>query len=562
MSVNLPHLVLILAAGRLPDRQLGPAPLLHEHPLDLPAGSDLALQRIIQHYRERSPTSKLVAVIDRDSKWHHRCLGNLLDQLMLITPQTSVGNSLLSALDSLEPDQQILVNPITALPDEVLIPTCGVVISATSQRRENWSAFKTLAPKGPNDLLSKLDKFKLNEIPSYAFTGLLSGKCHQLKEALISLTPQQRKDLAWLAAALLQQHHAEVVLSQWRDLGHRATYARSRREHLVSRTHNKVIYDAQADLIVKTSKDQNRLQAEAFYLEHLPKALQRFFPTVVSNNIDCGIELEYIPFPSLAELFLHWEAGASGWDQIFKRLGWILDEHTNRSTPVIGSPAWLFSLKLIERIHIIDTCPPSTDWECFWSQPLEVNGSPLPSPRQCCDELIEKLRPIETDRPLHRIHGDLCFNNIMADPLHGTIRLIDPRGEQAPNQNIPLGYGDPRYELVKLLHSGVYLYDSVVNGFFTMEQRITNTTNQNQGSNAWKIKIIPPEHYELVRNLLTLMVRDRGLLHAEQRYLCASLFFSMLPLHNDSVIRQKMFTLIGCCLVTDSFSLLLPCENH
>ena len=29
--------VLILGAGHLPDRQIGPAPLLHDHPLDLPA---------------------------------------------------------------------------------------------------------------------------------------------------------------------------------------------------------------------------------------------------------------------------------------------------------------------------------------------------------------------------------------------------------------------------------------------------------------------------------------------------------------------------------------------
>ena len=112
--MNLPPLVLILAAGRLSDRQLGPAPLLHEHPLDLPAGSDLAIQRLIHHYRNRIPKSRLVAVIDRDSKWHHACLSDLLDHMMLITPQTSVGNSLLTALKQLEPDQQILVNPITA----------------------------------------------------------------------------------------------------------------------------------------------------------------------------------------------------------------------------------------------------------------------------------------------------------------------------------------------------------------------------------------------------------------------------------------------------------------
>ena len=75
--------VLILGAGHLPDRQLGPAPLLHDHPLDLPAGSDLAIQRLINHFRFHAPDRALVAVIDRGSHWHHHCLADQLDQILI-----------------------------------------------------------------------------------------------------------------------------------------------------------------------------------------------------------------------------------------------------------------------------------------------------------------------------------------------------------------------------------------------------------------------------------------------------------------------------------------------
>ena len=154
-----------------------------------------------------------------------------------------------------------------------------------------------------------------------------------------------------------------------------------------------------------------------------------------------------------------------------------------------------------------------------------------------------------------RIHGDLCFNNVLADPLHGTVRLIDPRGERATDPTIPLGYGDPRYDLIKLLHSGVYLYDAAVQGFFSLNP------DQDVGTaNSWRAQLVPPYNYQMVAKIFTQFSRNRQLSAAEERYLTASLFFSMLPLHSDSVRRQQLFTLIACCLVTDCFNLLLPCE--
>ena len=155
--------VLILGAGHLPDRQLGPAPLLHDHPLDLPAGSDLAIQRLINHFRFHAPDRALIAVIDRGSHWHHHCLADQLDQLLEITPQPSAGDSLLEALHQLEGNPNLIINPITALPSLQKLPEQAVVISPTPQLRENWSAFRHPRPTGVAELLSKLQPGDANE---------------------------------------------------------------------------------------------------------------------------------------------------------------------------------------------------------------------------------------------------------------------------------------------------------------------------------------------------------------------------------------------------------------
>jgi len=113
-----------------------------------------------------------------------------------------------------------------------------------------------------------------------------------------------------------------------------------------------------------------------------------------------------------------------------------------------------------------------------------------------------------------------------------------------------VGYGDPRYDLVKLLHSGCYGYDLAVHGLFTLT---------GDPANGWQAQLHPPRQAELVAGQLIAFTRSRGLSPEEERWLTASLFFSMLPLHSDSLQRQLMLTLIGCCISQQTFNLLLPC---
>ena len=540
--------VLILAAGQLPERQLGPAPLLHRHPLDLPAGSDLALQRISAHYRRHWPQAQLMAVIDAASHSHYPAALHQLDQLLLIPPQTSIGASLEAALQRID-TPHVVVNPITVLPTATALPSCAVVLGDEALTRQNWSAFTTPQPRGANQLLSKLQPNQANEPASHPFTGLLSAPRLTLLELLTQLSTNQRSDLAWTAALLLEHHHAQVVHTPWHDLGHRATYARSRRSQLVSRSHNRVVYDPAADLISKRSSDLERLNAEAAYLQSLPPRLRRHFPALLGTSPQNGLELEYVPFPSLAELYLHWQIGPEGWAGILNRLGLIINELGHSSPAVRTSASWLYSNKLRHRLLQLDQHPPSPSWHQFWNQPLVLNGQRLPSPAACAQSTLEALAPLETQQDLQRIHGDLCFNNVLAEPLHAAVRLIDPRGEAAPDSAVPVGYGDPRYDLVKLLHSGCYGYDLAVHGLFTITGDVAK---------GWQAQLHPPHQADMVAQQLRAFVRQRGLSPEEETSLTASLFFSMLPLHSDNLQRQVMLSLIGCCISQQSFALLLP----
>ena len=90
----------------------------------------------------------------------------------------------------------------------------------------------------------------------------------------------------------------------------------------------------------------------------------------------------------------------------------------------------------------------------------------LPSLNSTITKLQNKLKQIEKQRPLAFGHGDLCFNNILIEPISGIIKLIDPKADSIGNNKI--GYVDPLYDLANLNHSFSCFYDSIVNNMFSI----------------------------------------------------------------------------------------------
>ena len=112
--------IIILAAGFVSNKTIGSTTFQNKHPLDLPAGSDLALQRICKFYRKNLPCSQIIVVIDDYDSWYYKCLESSVDEVIIIKRQSNYVESLNKALEllyeKLNFDSQIIVNPITAIP--------------------------------------------------------------------------------------------------------------------------------------------------------------------------------------------------------------------------------------------------------------------------------------------------------------------------------------------------------------------------------------------------------------------------------------------------------------
>ena len=253
------------------------------------------------------------------------------------------------------------------------------------------------------------------------------------------------------------------------------------------------------------------------------------------------MQLEYIPYPNIGELFLHWDIGRNTWFNIMKKLNLLITElkssQMNSYQRISVNAGWLYSEKLKRRREEIRNSQPDTHeivqmgWERWCSKKFTlkvVNGNNetniktinLPSLDQSISKLIEDLVPLEKDRKLSLIHGDLCFNNILVEPMSCSIKLIDPRGELPKDANWPIGYGDYRYDLIKILHSSRYLYDVIVNDLFEINGDLTGDIT---------LKLDLPSHYEDVDYAVNTNIIKNQLSDEEERLLCQT-YFSILPL--------------------------------
>ena len=129
-------------------------------------------------------------------------------------------------------------------------------------------------------------------------------------------------------------------------------------------------------------------------------------------------------------------------------------------------------------------------------------------------------------------HGDLCFSNMLFDSRVEAIKCIDPRGINASGE-LSL-YGDRRYDLAKLYHSVVGLYDFIIAGRFAL---------QHDNDNKHKLKFSHNQglHQEVVESFRKSVLKNSGYSEKEILAITVHLFLSMLPLHSDRPDRQKAF---------------------
>lgn len=315
----------------------------------------------------------------------------------------------------------------------------------------------------------------------------------------------------------------------WNDLGHVNTYFKSRASITTQRAFNSLVI---ADgVVTKKGQPNRKIQAEARWFNALPPSLKRFTPQLIDYqfNDEGGSYycLEYLSLSPLNEIFVHGKNPSFFWEKIFGIFKDLFEKMRQSgvaggvSEELVADSKALYMEKTRRRLTELaeqGLFDPESDYI--------YEGAQLPS--------LSALAEICIERTIHLpivsavLHGDLCFSNVLYDSRNEMIKILDPRGmSEIGAFSI---HGDQKYDLAKLAHSVLGLYDWIIAGRYELSK-------SDQGSNVLDFHL------------------DQRLLDAQTDFLSMEfipqltvrevmpsvvlLFISMLPLHSDRPDRQE-----------------------
>jgi hypothetical protein len=317
-----------------------------------------------------------------------------------------------------------------------------------------------------------------------------------------------------------------VKMEDWMDFGHVNTYYKSKASFTTQRAFNELTITP--DWIEKKSVKNNKIIAEANWFENAPYSLSVFTPQYLGKRVCDGVvsyKLEYLYQTALNELYVFGVLPEHVWEEILSKCVEFLKAcEVEVSKEEVGSPLKaLFCEKT--SLRLLDYCnQENIRTETLWTFNNLFSAS--------IDEILSvsaKYLPETTDNVSQSVmHGDFCFSNILYDFRTGRIKVIDPRGMNLRGEKTI--FGDIKYDIAKLSHSILGLYDYIISGYYKVDLN---------GDNIFLEIDISPEQLNLQRKYINLVEREFGLLEVNLIAMQIQLFLSMLPLHSDDKGRQK-----------------------
>ena len=335
------------------------------------------------------------------------------------------------------------------------------------------------------------------------------------------------------ALIMYQEKHSLLTkhAKDWIDLGHTSGLIKAKNNLFSARSFNSISVDIQKGLLIKSSTKIQKLEDEALWYLNLPEDLKIYAPRLINfskNNQKACLVQELYGYPTLQELYLSGEVNLEDWRCIIEKL-FILHKDFERYKKSVNKKLllWLYFDKTCERLAELKA--QNIYWEKILTHGFEkINGKKYLSILSLKKDIKNFVDLLCENGEETIIHGDYCFSNILFDSSNYVFKLIDPRGRLNLEATI---YGDPRYDIAKLRHSIVGLYDFIVQDLFKLEE----------SQEGFVYKIFTTSDYNTLTEIFDKYTKINGFEPKEIKFIEGLLFLSMIPLHKDNFNRQKMF---------------------
>jgi len=454
------------------------------------------------------------------------------------------GNSIKTAMNYC-PEEKLLIilgdtlieNNLTELVDK---ENSFVLISQKFDNPENWCVI-TQKDQKINGIFDK-EKNLVKSNKHYVLVGgYFFNDAELLRQILVNIDDKEKLEISSIIKKYKNENDVTVELSeQWHDVGHLENYFSTKQFLLKARYFNSLEFDDLAKIVTKKSKNKEKLINEINWYKKIPKEISKLVPKILDSDVSDNpyIKLEYIKYPTLADIWLYSNFSSDFWVKIIDDLFEIIHKFNRYYEDVtIQEYNSIYFEKTIQRI---DELIKSNDLfkEIFHENFILINGKEFKNWPVIKDEIKLKINGLHKKEDNCLIHGDLCFSNILYDSKNKNFKLIDPRGKWG--QGIS---GDIKYDIAKIRHSVVGGFDMITNGLYSATY---------DEKNGVKFDIYEPKNYQVICQKLDSQIKQNWNLD-EIKMIEGLLFISMLPLHKDNLENQFAFYSIGIQRLNEIF---------
>lgn len=339
-----------------------------------------------------------------------------------------------------------------------------------------------------------------------------------------------------------------IIIDGWRDFGHINTYYRNRSEVTTPRVFNQLT--SSNGWLRKQSSNSKKILGEFSWFERIPNDLQIYCPRTYLDENDRNDSkayfIEYLNIPPLNELYVYGENQPKFWKNIFSLCFDFLNQAKSytltekQKKEAIESQTHLVRTKTFSRMENVKQSFSNIDFD----SPVNFNGRTVNSINYIVARCIELAESTASQPTI--CHGDFCFSNILFDSRANRIKVIDPRGIDWLDR--PTITGDLNYDLAKLTHSAIGMYDHIIAGHYALSYDKTELPLHIE------FEIFSSNKMNEVHDIFMDKMRQYNFDIATIIPLTVLLFLSMLPLHNDDNDRQ-IALLANAIRLYDSFNL-------
>ncbi|MEO5804143.1 MAG: sugar phosphate nucleotidyltransferase [Verrucomicrobiota bacterium] len=539
-NIGRPDTAVVLAAGH-PSAALG-AIFRHTSSAMVPVNGRPIIHWLLNYLRGKGITRVVLGLRPTETRlprFVHQAFGQILEIISVpIAEDLGPGFTLLKCLEQLKANESCLIvlgDTLFEFPKDARDQfNESFVLTSKVEDASRWC----LANVDAAQRVSGLDN-KPAENPADwpALVGVYYLR--DCAPALQSLQSALEREVGSLQLSDALQPYIEknqlraFPAGEWFDCGNLDFLTSSRRRLLQARSFNTIQIDDLHGTITKRSEHTTKFLNEINYYRLVPGDLATFFPRLVDFSLDpknLFLTLEYYGYPTLSEIWTFEDMGENYWKGVFQSLQRILTCFERYSIELLPAATFNFYWqKTFERLNTF--AGQNEDFaRLAQAEKIELNGRQLNGWPKIQQEIERCVREISAKPRGQIIHGDLCFPNILYDPLSRLFKFIDPRGSFGESGI----YGDDRYDIAKLLHSLDGGYDFLIHDMFSLER---------EGERLQLQQFFPSSRGAVLNAFQQIFGAAHDL--REIRTLEGLLFLSMCPLHQDHPKRQVAMFVTG-----------------